>query len=119
MHPAGQLIDEHWPVAHVDLQEQESAQSTSPHALIPLHVTVHAASLQLTSSHALVPLHVTSHAVFPFPQSIAPHALLAVQLISQERAFEQSMSLHDPLELQLIVQSNPDGQSTPPHPWPC
>jgi hypothetical protein len=119
MQPEGQLIEPHWPVVQVDLHEHESVQSTSPQALVPVQATEHAASLHCTSSQALVPAHVTWHVALPLPQSIAPHAFVAVQLITHDRASEQSMSLQDPFEAQLIVQSKPDGQSTLPQFLPC
>jgi hypothetical protein len=69
---------------------QDSAQSTTSQALLPLHVTSQGPSPQVTLPHALEPSQVTVHAV----------------------ACEQSMSSHAFADVQLMSHENPAGQVT-------
>jgi len=104
----------HEPEPQVAMHEHESAQSTSWHALLPAQVTVQDPSEQSTSSQALVPWQVIRHSASSRPQSTSPHAFVAMQLMTQDRASPQEIREHELPAVQLIVQSYPLGQSTVP-----
>src|SRR5262245_51237465 len=88
--PIGQLVLEQLPCAHATSHWQELLQTTSWHALLSPHVTLHGPVPQVTSSQASVTEHVMVH----------------------DRPARQSMLRHAFPRVQLIVQSKPSGQVT-------
>jgi len=102
--PAGQVNAPQVPV-QVAMHEHESAQSRVPHALLPVQLTVHAASLHSMLSHALVPVHAIWHAVSPMPQSMLPQAFGALQVMAHDAASRQSIDEHAPPVGHRIAQA--------------
>jgi hypothetical protein len=94
--PVGQLSVPQEFVAHVAVHAQESAQSTEAQALVPEQITLHAPSAHSMLSQAFVPEHVIWQVVSPRPQSMSPHALLALQLITHDVASPHSIDGHAP-----------------------
>lgn len=113
MQPVGQVTRPHefW-AGHDAVQLQESAHRMSPHAFDPMQPIWQAASSHSMSAQALVPLHVMAQVGSPTPlQSMLSHAFEPTHMIVHFTAFEQSMSLHALDAPQVMVQSNPSGQS--------
>lgn len=103
---------------HSALQLHELVHDRSPHAPVPLQVSVHLPGPHVIGPHAGAPdPQVALHAPVPL-HVIAPHALAPVHVMSQPPVPEHEMSPHAPGAVHEIWHRNPSGHAiaAPPPP---
>jgi hypothetical protein len=84
----------HAPARQVTSQAHEDEQLTSPHALVVVHLTVHAPFAQVTFWHAPEALQLKVHGT-PAAHLRSPHEFVVAQVIAHDlEVAEHTVPLH-------------------------